>query len=68
MSPPSYDYSFHLLTCIYWFSATSKVERLKEYFDVPNVPELTAEESKAISDAGSKEHHRFLHHEMDISG
>jgi hypothetical protein len=37
---------------------SSKQERLKEYLDVLNVPDLTPEELESITATGSKVHHR----------
>ncbi|THH33950.1 hypothetical protein EUX98_g208 [Antrodiella citrinella] len=41
-------------------STSNKVERLKEYLDVENIPELTGEEMQAIKTEGAKEHHRVF--------
>ncbi|KAI0748112.1 Aldo/keto reductase [Daedaleopsis nitida] len=44
-------------------TTTSKEERVKEYIATQYLPDLTAEEVKAISDAGSQLHHRaFVRH------
>jgi hypothetical protein len=37
---------------------SSKQERLKEYLDVLNVPDLTEEELESITNGGSGTHHR----------
>ncbi|KAF8812139.1 Aldo/keto reductase [Phlegmacium glaucopus] len=44
-------------------TTTSKVSRIQEFLDVQNVPDLTAEEVKAIEAAGAKLHKRaYLRH------
>ena len=41
-------------------STTSKASRIQEFFDVENIPELTAEEVAAIEAAGAKLHKRVF--------
>jgi len=41
-------------------STSSKVERLREYLDVVDLPDLTGEEMRAIETEGRKEHHRVF--------
>lgn len=41
-------------------STSAKEERIKEYLAVETLPNLTAEEVRAIDEAGSKEHHRVF--------
>jgi hypothetical protein len=42
------------------YRTTSKVERVKEYLEVENVPDLTEEEVRAITEAGYNLHQRFF--------
>lgn len=42
------------------FRTSSKLERIKEYIAVETLPDLTAEEVKAIDEEGSKTHHRVF--------
>jgi hypothetical protein len=42
------------------FSTSSKTDRMKEYLDVANVPELTAEEIGLIESAGAQRHQKFF--------
>ncbi|KAI0726648.1 Aldo/keto reductase [Fomitopsis betulina] len=41
-------------------TTSSKLERIKEYIAVETLPDLTAEEVKAIDEEGSKTHHRVF--------
>lgn len=41
-------------------STSSKVERMKDYLDTANVPELTAEEMNSIESAGAQRHEKFF--------
>jgi len=44
-------------------TTTSKIERIKEFQDTENIPDLSAEEVKAIKEAGSKLHKRvYMRH------
>lgn len=47
-------------------TTSSKKERVKEYFDTLNLPDLTSEEIEAIRNAGKKHYHRqFLKRDME---
>ncbi|KAI0082610.1 Aldo/keto reductase [Panus rudis PR-1116 ss-1] len=48
-------------------TTSSKLERLREYLDVVNIPDLTAEEVKEIEEVGSKVHHRVFATVIDTS-
>ncbi|KAH7929704.1 Aldo/keto reductase [Leucogyrophana mollusca] len=41
-------------------TTSSKAERIREYLDTANVPELTAEEISLIETAGSQQHKRYF--------
>ncbi|EIN07276.1 Aldo/keto reductase [Punctularia strigosozonata HHB-11173 SS5] len=46
-------------------TTSSKAERIKEFLDTINVPDLTDEEIKIIDDTGSAVHHRVFQKWMD---
>ncbi|KAJ6470063.1 oxidoreductase [Mycena vitilis] len=41
-------------------TTSSKEARIREYLETPSIPDLTAEESQAIDDAGAKLHKRIV--------
>ncbi|KAG2121861.1 NADP-dependent oxidoreductase domain-containing protein [Suillus clintonianus] len=41
-------------------TTSSKADRMREYLDTANVPELTAEEIELIENAGAQRHHKFF--------
>ncbi|KAG1816812.1 NADP-dependent oxidoreductase domain-containing protein [Suillus subaureus] len=41
-------------------STSSKADRMREYLDTANVPELTAEEIESIENAGAQHYYKFL--------
>ncbi|KAJ7271975.1 NADP-dependent oxidoreductase domain-containing protein [Mycena haematopus] len=41
-------------------TTSSKEARIKEYLEAPHVPDLTAQETQTIDDAGAKQHKRFF--------
>ena len=42
-----------------FFRTSSKVERIQEYLDIENVPDLTPEETEEIEATGAQLHRRF---------
>ena len=44
------------------FRASSKVDHLREFLEVPNLPALSPAEIKIIEDAGEKLHYRGYNH------
>ncbi|KAG1743755.1 NADP-dependent oxidoreductase domain-containing protein [Suillus paluster] len=48
-------------------TTSSKAERMREYLDTANVPELTAEEIESIESAGAQRHQKFFVCPIDLN-
>lgn len=53
-------YSNFFLINVFGISTSSKTERIREFLDAENLPNLTAEEIEAIDVAGKKLHKRIF--------